>query len=182
MKPFVLSCDSHAVEPRTLWADKLPVGMRDKALMTRKDDKNFFVDGNGMTLLKMQVADGVSGNEKIGRYEIELRIKDMIRDGVDAEVVYPTVGLMTSRLGDRDLEIASCVVYNDWVLEHFKSHREIFVSAAILPMCSIEDAAAELKRCVAAGFTTAMIPGRLPGAVPAYNSDQWDVLWNVAAD
>lgn len=182
MKPYVLSCDSHVVEPRTLWADNLPSSMRDKGLMTRKDEKNFFVDGNGMTLLKMQVADGVSGNEKIGRYEIDLRIKDMIRDGVDAEVVYPTVGLMTSRLGDRDLEIASCVVYNDWVLNHFKSHRDIFVPAAVLPMCSIEDAAAELKRCVDAGFTTAMIPGRLPGTVPAYNSDQWDIFWNVASD
>ncbi|MCP1472359.1 putative TIM-barrel fold metal-dependent hydrolase [Sphingobium sp. OAS761] len=182
MKPYVLSCDSHVVEPRTLWADNLPASMRDKGLATRKDEKNFFVEGNGKTLLKMQVADGVSGNEKLGRFEIDLRIKDMIRDGVDAEVVYPTVGLMTSRLGDRDLEIASCVVYNDWVLDHFKSHRDIFVPAAILPMCSIEDAATELKRCVDAGFATAMIPGRLPGAVPSYNSEQWDVLWNVAAD
>jgi predicted TIM-barrel fold metal-dependent hydrolase len=181
MKPYVLSCDSHVVEPRSLWAEKLPAGMRDKALITRKDEKNFFVDGNGKTLLKMQVADGVSGNEKIGRYEIDLRIKDMIRDGVDAEVVYPTVGLMTSRLGDRDLEIASCVVYNDWLLEHFKDHRDIFVPAAILPMCSIEDATAELKRCAALGFPTAMIPGRLPGDTPAYNSDQWDSLWDAAA-
>jgi len=182
MKPYVFSCDSHVVEPRALWADKLPAGLRDKALMTRKDEKNFFVDGNGQTLLKMQVADGVSGNEKIGRFEIDLRIKDMIRDGVDAEVVYPTVGLMTSRLGDRDLEIASCVVYNDWVLDHFKDHLNTFVPAAILPMCSIEDAAVELKRCVELGFTTAMIPGRLPNTdVPAYNSDAWDIMWDVAA-
>jgi len=180
MKPFVLSCDSHVVEPRALWAENLPSGMRDKALMTRKDEKNFFVDGNGMTLLKMQVADGVSGNEKIGRFEIDLRIKDMIRDGVDAEVVYPTVGLMTSRLGDPDLEIASCVVYNDWVLNHFKDHRNTFIPAAILPMCSIKDAAVELKRCVEQGFATAMIPGRLPGEVPAYNSKEWDALWEIA--
>jgi len=182
MKPYVFSCDSHVVEPRNLWAENLPASMRDKALMTRKDEKNFFVDGNGVTLLKMQVADGVSGNEKIGRFEIDLRIKDMIKDGVDAEVVYPTVGLMTSRLGDRDLEIASCNVYNDWVVGHFKDHRDIFVPAAILPMGSIEDAAAELKRCVDLGFTTAMIPGRLPSNIPAYNSEQWDQLWEIAAN
>lgn len=182
MKPYVLSCDSHVVEPKTLWADGLPVGMRDKALLPRKDEKNFFVDGNGMTLLKMQVADGVSGNEKIGRYEIDLRIKDMIRDGVDAEVIYPTMGLLTSRLGDRDLEIASCALYNDWLLGHFKSHRDIFVPAAILPMCSIADAAAELKRCIAMGYTTAMIPGRLPTEAPAYNSQDWDEVWEIAAE
>jgi len=180
MKPYVLSCDSHVVEPHSLWVDGLPANMRDKALRPRKDEKNFFVEGNGMTLLKMQVADGVSGNEKIGRFEIDLRIKDMIRDGVDAEVVYPTVGLLTSRLADRDLEIASCVVYNDWLLNHFKAHRNIFVPAAILPMCSIEDATAELKRCIAMGYTTTMIPGRLPGNVPAYNSEEWDQLWDIA--
>lgn len=180
MKPYVFSCDSHVVEPRSLWADKLPASMKDRGLMPRKDEKNFFVDGNGQVLLKMQVADGVSGNEKIGRYEIDLRIKDMIRDGVDAEVIYPTVGLLTSRLGDRELEIASCEIYNDWLLDHFKSHREIFVPAAILPMSSIDDAASELKRCVDAGYTTAMIPGRLPANVAAYNSEEWDKVWSVA--
>jgi len=182
MKPFVLSCDSHVVEPKSLWVDGLPASMRDKALRARKDEKNFFVEGNGMTLLKMQVADGVSGNEKIGRFEIDLRIKDMIRDGVDAEVIYPTVGLLTSRLADRDLEIASCVLYNDWLLSHFSAHRDIFVPAAILPMCSIEDAAAELKRCVGLGYPTAMIPGRSPSTVPAYNTDHWDPVWQIASD
>ena len=182
MKPFVLSCDSHVVEPKDLWLQGLPVGMRDKGLQTRKNDKNFFVEGNGMTLLKMQVADGVSGNEKIGRYEIDLRIKDMIRDGVDAEVVYPTMGLMTPRLGDRDLEIASCELYNNWLLNHFGQHREIFVPAAILPVCSIDDAAFELKRCVDLGYRTAMIPGRLPDHIEAYNSDKWDALWEIAAE
>ena len=181
MKPFVLSCDSHVVEPLDLWAEGLPANMRDKAFRSRKDEKNFFVEANGMTLLKMQVADGVSGNEKIGRYEINLRIKDMILDGVDAEVVYPTMGLLTSRLGDRDLEIASCELYNDWVLNHFKTHPDIFVAAAILPICSVADAVAELKRCVALGYRTVMVPGRLPPGVPAYNSDKWDALWEVAA-
>ncbi|WP_084582351.1 amidohydrolase family protein [Sphingomonas azotifigens] len=181
MKPFVLSCDSHVVEPKDLWAERLPASLRDRAFRSRKDEKNFFVEANGMTLLKMQVADGVSGNEKIGRYEIDLRIKDMIRDGVDAEVIYPTTGLLTPRLNDRDLELASCEVYNDWVLKHFEAHPDIFVPAAILPVCSIEDAVAELKRCVSLGYRTAMIPGRLPTEVPKYNSDAWDALWEVAA-
>lgn len=180
MKPFVLSCDSHVVEPKSLWLEGLPVGMRDRALKMRKDEKNFFVDGNGMVLMKMQVADGVSGNEKIGRFEIDLRIKDMIRDGVDAEVIYPTMGLMTPRLADRELEIAHCELYNNWLLDHFKSHPQIFVPAAILPIGSIEDATHELKRCIAMGYRTAMIPGKLPAEIPAYNSDKWDILWEVA--
>ena len=181
MKPFVFSCDSHINEPKDLWLANLPPAMRDKGLKTWKDEKNFFVGANDQILMKMQVADGVSGNEKIGRFEIEPRIKDMIRDGVDAEVIFPTMALLTSRVGDRDLEIASCAVYNDWLIDHFKDHRHIFVPAAVLPVGTIDDAVAELKRCIALGYTTSMIPGRLPGELPAYNSDQWDVLWDVAA-
>ena len=182
MKPFLFSCDSHINEPKTLWLDKLPAGLKDRGLSTKKDEKYFYLEANGQILLRMQIADGVSGNEKIGRYEIEPRLKDMAADGVDAEIIFPTMGLVMSRLGDRDLEMASCVIYNDWLLEHFKNHLDTFVPAAILPVTSIEDTVAELRRCIALGYTSSMIPAGLPADVPAYNSDVWDPLWEAASE
>jgi predicted TIM-barrel fold metal-dependent hydrolase len=181
MKPFLFSCDSHINEPKTLWLDNLPSAMRDRAIQTKKDERHFYLTGNGLQLMKMQVADGVSGNEKIGRYEIAPRMVDMQRDGVDAEVIFPTMGLVISRLGDRDLEAASCRVYNDWCWQHFKSHLHIFVPAAILPVGDVAEAVAELKRVLALGYTTSMIPAALPPDRPAYNSEEWDPLWEVAA-
>ena len=181
MKPFLFSCDSHINEPKTLWLDNLPTALKDKALQTKKDEKYFYVAGNGQNLMRMQIGDGVSGNEKIGRYEIAPRLKDMALDGVDAEIIFPTMGLLMSRLEDRDLEIASCQVYNDWLMSHFKDHLDIFVPAAILPVADIGDTIAELKRCMALGYTTSMIPAGLPASAPAYNNEAWDPLWEVAS-
>lgn len=182
MRPFLFSCDAHINEPKTLWLDRLPTTLKDRALQPRKDDKYFYVEGNGKRLMRMQVADGVSGNEKIGRYEIAPRLEDMARDGVDAEIIFPTMGLLMSRLDDRELEIASSQIYNDWLMEHFKEHRHIFVPAAILPVADVNDAVDELRRCLKLGFTTSMIPARLPPAIPAYNSEAWDPLWEIASE
>jgi predicted TIM-barrel fold metal-dependent hydrolase len=181
MKPFLFSCDSHINEPKTLWLDKLPPSMKDRGLATKKDEKYFYMEANGQILMRMQIADGVSGYEKIGRYEIEPRLKDMALDGVDAEIIFPTMGLVMSRLGDRDLEMASCKIYNDWLMDHFKSHLDTFVPAAILPVSSIDDTIAELRRCIALGYTSSMIPAGLPATIPAYNMDAWDPLWELAS-
>ena len=182
MKPFLFSCDSHINEPKNLWLDKLPASLKDKGIKTKKDEKYFYLEANGQVLMRMQIADGVSGNEKIGRYEIEPRLKDMALDGVDAEIIFPTMGLVMSRLGDRDLEIASCEIYNDWLMDHFKNHLDTFVPAAILPVSSVEDTVAELRRCIAMGYTSSMIPAGLPAGIPAYNTDVWDPLWEVASE
>jgi predicted TIM-barrel fold metal-dependent hydrolase len=182
VKPFIFSCDSHINEPKTLWLDALPAALKDKALRTRKDEKYFYVDGNGQTLMRMQVDDGVSGNEKIGRYDVNSRLKDMALDGIDAEIIFPTMGLLMSRLEDRDLEVASCQIYNDWLLKHFAAHLETFVPAAILPVADVSEAVAELKRCIALGYTASMIPAGLPKTTPSYNKADWDPLWELACE
>ena len=108
--------------------------------------------------MRMQVDDGVSGNEKIGRYDVNSRLKDMALDGIDAEIIFPTMGLLMSRLEDRDLEVASCQIYNDWLLKHFQANLDTFVPAAILPVFDVGEAVTELKRCLALGYTASMIP------------------------
>ena len=55
LKPFLFSCDSHINEPKGLWVDSLPPALKDRALRPKKDDKYFYVEGNGQTLMRMQV-------------------------------------------------------------------------------------------------------------------------------
>src|SRR3981081_4802612 len=49
-----------------------------------------------------------------------LRIKDLDRDGVDAEVIYGILGA-SSRLNDKDASNEMLRIYNDW-LKDFCSH------------------------------------------------------------
>ena len=109
-------------------------------------------------------------------------MKDMQLDGVDAEIIFPTMGLLMSRLEDRDLEVESCRIYNDWLMSHFKAHLDTFVPAAVLPVTDVGEAVAELQRCLTLGYTASMIPAGLPKTAPAYNREDWDPLWNAAAE
>ena len=56
MKPFLFSCDSHINEPKSLWQDNLPVHLRDRAIHAKKDERYFYLVGNGLQLMKMQIA------------------------------------------------------------------------------------------------------------------------------
>lgn len=182
MTDFVFSADAHMNEPKTLWADTLPTSMRDAALKTERVDGYIVMSGGGKVLHRMKLGDGTSGDERHGKYEIAPRLADMDRDGVDAEILYPQLGLMTCNLVEPDLERAHCEIYNDWIIRNVAGYRHKFVPVALLPVLDLAMAEAELKRCVALGFTTAMVPCGLPPGVPAYNSDAWDRVWAVAAE
>lgn len=180
MTDFIFSADAHMNEPRTLWEEGLPAAMRPGALKTERSDGFLVMKGAGKVLHRMKLGDGASGEERHGRYELEPRIADMDRDGVDAEILYPQLGLMTCNLEDPDLERAHCEIYNNWAIGNVAGHRHKFVPVALLPVIDLAMAEAELKRCVALGYTTAMVPCGLPAGVPAYNSEAWDQIWAVA--
>ncbi|MGE0387445.1 MAG: amidohydrolase family protein [Gammaproteobacteria bacterium] len=182
MKPFIFSADAHVNEPKGLWQDQLPASMKDYALRTSRDDTYFYTMCGERVLHRMQLADGNSGNEKIGRYEIEPRVQDMVRDGVDAELIFPQLGMMASCVDNRDIEVATTKIYNDWCIGHFKSHPHMFVPAAVLPVQNLADTLAELNRVIGLGYTTAMVPCVLPEATPKLNRADWDPIWQAASD
>ena len=63
---------------------------------------------DGKTLHRMQVGDGVSDNPRIGGTSPELRFKDMTRDGIDAELIFPNLGMMTYAIDDARVACDAC--------------------------------------------------------------------------
>ena len=80
-----------------------------------------------------------------------LRIRDMERDGVDAEVIYGILGAAT-RLRDHDAANEMFRIYNDWLAEFCRHYPDRHIGLACLPYGDIDAAVAELRRVAKMGI------------------------------
>src|SRR5690348_5450441 len=80
-----------------------------------------------------------------------LRIKDMDRDGVDAEVIYGILGA-ASRLNDREASNEMLRIYNDFLKEFCRHYPDREIGLACLPYGNIDDAVTEIHRVAKMGL------------------------------
>ncbi len=192
-KHFVFSADGHIVEPNDLFLERLPASMKSQAIHTvRRDDFHMTVAGDkvllrrrlnvGWTPDNATTLRGEASRKPLGNNNIEGRLKDMADEGVDAEIVFPSLGLWTFGLEDPEVELATCQIYNDWNNGFFAGHTHVFVRCAVLPVRRLDNALSELKRVAKMGFTAAMLPSVTPAGVTPYNDAAWDELFHAAGE
>ena len=80
-----------------------------------------------------------------------LRIKDLDRDGVDAEVIYGILGA-SSRLNDRDASNEMLRIYNDWLKGFCSYYPDRHIGLACLPYGDIDAAVQETYRVAKLGL------------------------------
>ena len=80
-----------------------------------------------------------------------LRLKEMERDGVDAEVIYGILG-SASRMKDPEASIVMFRVYNDWLKEFCSHYPNRQIGLACLPYGDIDAAVEEIYRCAKMGL------------------------------
>jgi len=122
------------------------------------------------------VSDCAVDTKRRGARDLELRAADMDRDGVDAELVFPSLGLMLPRIPDRDGQRESCKVYNDWALEYCAPMRERLIPAAMIPCIDLDDALAECRRTAEMGYAAFC----LWEGMDNYNDPAWDPIFEFA--
>src|SRR5207244_540945 len=96
-----------------------------------------------------------------GGYDPEARLKDIAEDGVEAEVLYPSVGMGFFSLDDTKFQVALMAAYNTWIAEFWKAHPDRFKGLALVPIDDPEWAAAEAHRAKdlgLAGLMSALYP------------------------
>ena len=123
------------------------------------------------------VSDCAVDTKRRGARDLELRLADMDRDGVDAELVFPSLGLMLPRIGDREGQAAACQIWNDWAWDYTAPVRDRLIPAAMIPCIDFEDALAECKRTAAKGFAAFCLWEGLNN----YNDARWDPIFAFAA-
>ncbi|MDR2188113.1 MAG: amidohydrolase [Azonexus sp.] len=193
-RPFTFSCDAHVVEPLDLYTSNLPAHLQDYALSNKIED-NFLCSYIGNTqvyripanIFDQKVGAGVSFGDAAlmkprGSRDLRKRLEDMERDGIDAELIYPTTGLLAARITNREAAVATAKIWNDWVWDYFDGLRNKFVPAAFLPLTGFEELIAEMKRCLAKGFKALMLPPIAGNGMPAYNDPGWDAVFGPAGE
>src|SRR6266851_2247141 len=193
----VISADSHMMEPADLWTTRLDKKFRDDAPHVVKSEKNssylfvapgirsfpvaggFGIGKSGQDL-KEHLKKGYEAARPSGWDPVE-RIKDQEIDGVEAEVLYTTLGMPLFGLDDSDLQRACFHVYNDWLAEFCAHNPQRLIGTALISLEDIELGARELEACAKKGLRGAMIWGSPPKDKP-YSSPIYDPFWQTASD
>lgn len=191
MKPFVFSADAHIVEPGDLFTSNLPTHLQEYALHQKVDEKGMRVIMMGNTVLHRipanfmdhKVGDGSGAQARPqGQRDLSKRFADMARDGIDAELVFPTLGLMGALISNSEAAVKTAHIYNDWAWDYLEGYRAKLVPAAFVPLSNLDDCLAEIKRVIAKGFVAIMLPPCPPDSVPAYNNPAWDPIFAACAE
>ncbi|BAU48563.1 amidohydrolase [Sulfurifustis variabilis] len=196
---FVVDADSHILEPIDLWENYL----EDKSLLPLAP--RFFNDENGDQQLSMEgellskKGFGLGGRnvnkkwdrslgkqrweeQEPGGFDPHIRIKDMDAAGVDAGLVFPTIGLRYSGFKDAVLGAACCRAHNKWMADFARPYPDRLFPIAALPFQEPALALKELEFAVEKlGFRGAMIR---PNPVGGRNLDHPDFypIWERAQD
>ncbi len=189
---FVFSADGHLVEPSDLFSDGLPPSLRPFGLRSEKRDEYIFSLAGDKVLSRTRINTGpprlgpdgepFGRPDRRGNREIEFRLKDMELDGVDAEIVFPSLGLTAYMVENPEAELATCQLYNDWSHGLLKDHTSSFVRCGILPVRDFANTISEMERLARLGFTSAMLPSIIEpqSGLPSYQSDAWDPVFAAA--
>tara|TARA_R110002049_G_scaffold9363_1_gene47867 strand:- start:2939 stop:4045 length:1107 start_codon:yes stop_codon:yes gene_type:complete len=186
MQNFVFSADAHVVEPPTLFLDGLPASLKDHAIHARKEGDYLITGTKDKTIYRLRV--GAKGDKELGDRErrgvreIPGRLLDMELDGINAEIVFPSLGLWLYCLDDAEAEAASCKVYNDWNNNYFSGNLDKFVRCGVLPVQDFSNTLEEMKRLAKLGFTAAMLPAVTPPGIPKYNDEAWDPIFALGGE
>lgn len=191
---FVFSADGHITEPGELLTEGLPPSLRKHGIRAEvRDGYRYMLAGEKVTsktpINRPPMIMGKDGTEfgrssRKGAREIPGRLEDMAMEGIDAEIVFPSLALTAFHIRDEDTELATAQVYNDWHNGMFKDHQDTFVRSAVLPVRNFENTVDEMKRVAAMGFTSAMLPSRIEktSGLPYYTEPAWDPVFEAAVE
>jgi predicted TIM-barrel fold metal-dependent hydrolase len=100
---------------------------------------------------------------------------DQERDGVDAEVIYPSVGMVLCLHPDLDYKKACFDAYNRWLASYCGAHPDRLLGLGQTAMRTPDEGIADLERMKALGLRGVTMPGE-PG-VADYDSPIYDEFW-----
>jgi predicted TIM-barrel fold metal-dependent hydrolase len=186
---FVFSADGHIVEPSNLFSDALPPSLRRYGLRAEQRDGFMFMMAGEKVTSKMALnrpkpkigpnGESFGRGDRRGGREIPGRLLDMADEGIDAEIVFPSLGLTAFLIENAEAELATAQGYNNWLESLLSPYPDKFVRCGILPVRDFVNTVAEIKRLTALGFTAAMLPSLIEpsSGLPFYNSEAWDPVF-----
>lgn len=183
----LISADSHVGETKRL-RDRLPEEFRDLMQLVVPSPHEDITVYMGDEVFErpmrepsaadreLEFRDDPSLGTDLGR-----RRRDMAREGVDAQVVFPNIALDggggTAPLAFNETFARA---YNDYVFEIFEPDRERFKPAAMVSVDDVDEAVRESRRSIERGFATIFLPCVVPWQ--PYWLDVYEPLWSLVEE
>ena len=191
--PFIFSCDAHIAEPSDLFTERMPQHLADYAItLTTEGSRRIYKVGDRVIMRFLTdfpahktgktdeefyaQSSSVVDTKRRGLRDLALRAQDMDRDGVDAELCFPTVGLLIARIGDREGERTAARIWNDWAWDYTEPLRDRLIPTAVIPSHNFDDALAECRRTAKMGYASFSLFEGLNN----YNDPRWDPIFAFA--
>jgi predicted TIM-barrel fold metal-dependent hydrolase len=202
---FVMSSDSHIIEPYDLWEKALGKKHGDKVphrVFEAKGVKgNFYFCGYDYIriddLRQEDAPNTPDSTEAVEHGDLppELsrrvlksnsdpaeRLSLMDIDGVKAEVVQGTNFLMGMRIRDTQVVQDCAMVFNDYMADYCSYDTKRLLGTALIPMHDVDWAVKELERVARRGLRAVIINTDLPAQFPPYRKPVYDKFWSALID
>jgi uncharacterized protein len=152
-----IDADGHVLEPWAAWAG-LPDEHRPQLTTDDRGLDHVHVAGTEVFVARLGQM-GTPGTDvgapgpavpleaaRPGAFDPVARLVDMDAEGIDAAVLYPTIGLGFWGIADRTAAVAVARAYNDWLAAYCSAAPARLYGAAMVPFQEVGAAVAELRR------------------------------------
>src|SRR6185312_15918117 len=192
-KTWLLSSDSHIVEPPDLWTsrtsdERLPHVVREA------DGDWWYIDGR-KTMSFLGIQTGMRFEKDPTKLRTSATFEEVSpaaydpgaylaaneEDGVWGAVIYPSEGLVIFSVPNTEVVTASMAAYNDWIAEFCSHETGRLKGIGMVNVDDPADATAELRRCHSLGLAGALITVAPPTWLP-YRSREFDGFWSTAEE
>ena len=194
-----ISADSHVTEPGDCYVDRIDPSFRDRAPYAATDETMgaiMVIDQGrsrvpyGMIAAAGRPVDAIGpfvfvGWDELhpGGWDAAARVGEQERDGVAAEVIYPSVGMLLCNHPDADYKKACFDAYNLWVAEFQAGAPGRLIGLGQTALRSVEEGIEDLQRIKDLGLRGVMMPGYAAcHAEGDYDDPRWDPLWRAAIE
>src|SRR5262245_31050117 len=156
----IISADSHITEAPGTYVDRIDHRFRDRAPKVVRDATRgdlFVIDGldkpipigliaaAGKAAEDLRMFGGRIEDMHPGGFDPEARLAEQDTDGVSAEVLYPSVGMMLCNHPDFDYKKACFDAYNRWIAEYCGAHPDRLIGVGQTAMRSVEEGIEDLS-------------------------------------
>lgn len=191
----IISADSHTLEPGDLWAKHMSPALRDRVEWLHEFEGK---QGDFISVAPLRPFDvtslGTAGIDpaeyekfsaggygacRPGGWDPAERIKDMDRDGVDAEVLYGGLTMLFYGHPDVELQRDAFRAYNDWVAEYQAHDPRRLIGIASVSPWDVNEAIREMSRARDLGLRGVLMSANPPEEL-RYSNPAWEPFWAEA--
>lgn len=193
---WMISSDSHIIEPPDLWTERIDSRFRGREPRVVRDGNHdwWTIDGQrSMSFLGVQTGDRFDKDatelitaasfEEVrpAAYDPSLYLAENADDGVMGSVIYPSEALLAYSIPDSELCSATMRAYNDFIAEFCAYDPGRLKGIALVNVDDPAEAVGEMKRARELGLCGAMITVLPPEDRP-YDDPMYEPVWSASVD